>query len=398
MLVPRCGQLYNNHDKHVGFMIDHMPESMDEVLLPSKPLHGPLAPLPPRTPRLQDQVRHHPIHHHANPQCHQIQPGIGLEIVLPQHILPRLDGTPPVGRALVLLTREDHPAEGVRSQIAERVLDGTEMVEGLQEGRHLQRHDATHHGGHGEKHRGDVDGEPRVPEEGVEHDAHALAAVDDGEAVEDQDEVQRRGPGQARREDGEQAEEQGREDLKGDLGQGVLQEEGLDAVGVVVVFPVEDVALGGVDGHALEHADEIQRGDLLEEPESGGHAGLGVFKRREEEGDDHGEGKDLGRAGDDGDVIAAEVDDGALHQHREGDSQGRHVPSKATEFCWGCDIGGFAFHRLLGLTPIENEGADFFAAGSLSVLVLEVDGDEVECEICRIGRDRTIVTQGCKVW
>ena len=381
-------------------MIPHMSDNMKEVLNspPSKPLHSPLTPLPPRPPHLQDQVRHHPIYHHANAQRHQIQPGIGLEIVLPQHILPRLDGTLPVGRALVLLTREDDPAEGIRSQVAERVLDGTEIIEGLQEGRHPQRHDATHHGGHGQKNRGDVDGEPRVPEEGVEHDPHALAAVNNGEAVEDHDKIQRRGPGQARREDGEQAEEQGRDDLKGDLGQGVLQEEGLDAVGVVVVFPVEDVALGGVDGDALEHADEVQRGDLLEETEPGRHAGLGVFERREEEGDDDGEGEDLGGAGDDGHVVAAEVDDGAVHEHGEGDSQGRHVPSKATHFCWGCDVGGFEFHRWSRLIPVEDEGVDFLAAGGLSVLVLEVDGDEVECEICRIGRDRTFVPQGRKVW
>lgn len=272
------------------------------------------------------------------------------------------------------------------------------MVERLQEGRYLQRHDAAHHGRHGQEDRGDVDGEARVPEEGVEHDADALAAADDGEAVEDHHKVQRRGPGQARREDGEQAEERGRHDLEGDLGQGVLQEEGLDAVGVVVVFPVEDVALGGVDGDALEHADEIQGGDFLEETEAGRHAGLGVFQRREEEGDDNGEREDLGCAGDDGHVVAAEVDDGTVHQHREGDSQGRHVPSKATKFCWGCDVGGFTFHRWPSLIPIEDEGGDFFAAGGLSVLILEVDGDEVECEIGRIGRDRTFVTQGRKVW
>lgn len=62
------------------------------------------------------------------------------------------------------------------------------MVERLQKGGDIQRHDAAHEGGEGEDDRGDVDGEAGVVEEGVEHDADALAAIDDAETVEGDDE------------------------------------------------------------------------------------------------------------------------------------------------------------------------------------------------------------------
>ena len=117
------------------------------------------------------------------------------------------------------------------------------MVEGLQEGGDVEADDARHEGGDGEDDGGQVDGEAGVGEERVEHDADTLAAVDDAEGVEGHDEEEGRRAGQAGAEDGDGGEGETGEQLEGDFQDGVLQEEGLDRVGPVVVFAVED--LGG---------------------------------------------------------------------------------------------------------------------------------------------------------
>ncbi len=114
------------------------------------------------------------------------------------------------------------------------------MVKRLQETGDIKTQDAAHDGGDAEQHRGEVDGEARVRDEGVEDDADAFAAGDDDEAVEGDDEKEACGALEAGSEDGEDGEEEGGEDLEGEFGGGVLEEEGFDAVGTVIVFAVED--------------------------------------------------------------------------------------------------------------------------------------------------------------
>lgn len=125
------------------------------------------------------------------------------------------------------------------------------MIEGLQKGRHVQGHDAAHERGDGEDDGGDVDGEAGVVEEGVEHDADALAAVDDAEAVESDDEEELRGARETGGEVGEEGEDQRGDDLEGEFVDGVLAEEGLDGVSAIVVFAVEGVLLGSAIGVSL---------------------------------------------------------------------------------------------------------------------------------------------------
>ena len=47
-----------------------------------------------------------------------------------------------------------------------------------------------------------------------------------------------------------------------------MQEESFEGVGVVGVFAVEDVFLVRVDGHVLEHADEVEGAEFLDEAEA----------------------------------------------------------------------------------------------------------------------------------
>lgn len=121
------------------------------------------------------------------------------------------------------------------------------MIPRLQKRRDIQAHNTAHHSSDTEQDRSEVDGETGVRDEGVEDDADALAAGDDGEAVEGDDEEEACGAREAGGEDGEDGEEEGGEELEGELGGGVLDEKGFDAVGAVVVFAVEDW-MGCLDG------------------------------------------------------------------------------------------------------------------------------------------------------
>jgi len=91
------------------------------------------------------------------------------------------------------------------------------------------------------------------------------------------------------------------------------------------VFAVEDVALRGVDGHALQHAYKVERGEFLDEAEAGLHAVVVGFERGEEEGEDDGEAGDLGCPCDNGGGVAAEVDEASVHEEGEGDAEGGHA-------------------------------------------------------------------------
>lgn len=126
------------------------------------------------------------------------------------------------------------------------------MIERLQKSGDIQGHDAAHEGGDGEDDGGDVDGEAGVVEEGVEHDADALAAVDDAEAVEGDDEEEVRGAGETGGEVGEEGEDEGGDDFEGEFVDGVLAEEGFDGVGAIVVFAVEGVLFGSALVLALQ--------------------------------------------------------------------------------------------------------------------------------------------------
>lgn len=121
------------------------------------------------------------------------------------------------------------------------------MIPRLQKRRDIQAHNAAHHSSDTEQDRSEVDGETGVRDEGVEDDADALAARDDSEAVEGDDEEEACGARETGGEDGEDGEEEGGEELEGELGGGVLDEKGFDAVGAVVVFAVEDW-MGCLDG------------------------------------------------------------------------------------------------------------------------------------------------------
>lgn len=114
------------------------------------------------------------------------------------------------------------------------------MIPRLQKRRDVKAHNAAHDSSDTEQDRSKVDGKAGVRHEGVEDDADALAAGDDGEAVESDNEEEACGAREACGEDGEDGEEERGEELEGKFCGGVLEEEGFDAVGAIVVFAVED--------------------------------------------------------------------------------------------------------------------------------------------------------------
>ncbi|KAL9594813.1 MAG: hypothetical protein Q9179_005230, partial [Wetmoreana sp. 5 TL-2023] len=96
-----------------------------------------------------------------------------------------------------------------------------------------------------------IDREACVLDEGIEYNPYALAAVDDGEAVEcyDEEEIDRSG-------------QTGRND-------DCVREEGSnDDVSVIIVFAVKDGLFCGVDGDVLEHAEKVEGCESLDEAEA----------------------------------------------------------------------------------------------------------------------------------
>ena len=206
----------------------------------------PLFPAPVRALGFQEQVRHDAVAERHDAQRHEVDARVPVEVVQLQRLLPGGDGARPAGQLLRVGAGKGDAVQAVGRQVADGPFRRAEMVEGLQEGGDVQADDAGHEGGDGEDDGGQVDGEAGVGEEGVEHDADALAAVDDAEGVEGDDEEERGRAWEAGAEDGDGGEGEAGEDLEGDFEDGVLQEEGFDGVGAVVVFAVEDLGGGGV--------------------------------------------------------------------------------------------------------------------------------------------------------
>lgn len=92
--------------------------------------------------------------------------------------------------------------------------------------------------------------------EGVEEDSNRLAAGGDAEGVECDDEEELGGAREADGEDRENCKDQGGGDFEGDFVGEIGSKESGNAVGAVVVFFVENVALKRVDAHVLQHANE----------------------------------------------------------------------------------------------------------------------------------------------
>ena len=139
-----------------------------------------------------------------------------------QHSLPGTKSALPIRKSLILGAGKHQSTHGIRSQVSQAPFDRAEMIESLQERRDVQTHDAAHQGGNGQDYRGEVDGEARVRDEGVEDDADAFAAVDNGEAVEGYDEEELGRAGEAGSKVAEHGEQEASEDFKGELSDGVL--------------------------------------------------------------------------------------------------------------------------------------------------------------------------------
>ena len=104
----------------------------------------------------------------------------------------------------------------------------------------------THERPDGQDGAGHVEREARALEERVEDDADGLAAADDAECVERDDEVHRHGALEVDGDAAEEGEEQRGHDLERHLEHGIRDEERLEGVGPVVVF-LREVKHGKLD-------------------------------------------------------------------------------------------------------------------------------------------------------
>lgn len=85
-------------------------------------------------------------------------------------------------------TREGDTCKGVRSEVLRRVFHRTEVIESLEENRHVDAHDAAHEDADAEDRAGEIDREAGVCEECIEEDADRLTARGDAKGVEKDDE------------------------------------------------------------------------------------------------------------------------------------------------------------------------------------------------------------------
>lgn len=89
------------------------------------------------------------------------------------------------------------------------------------------------------------------------------------------------------------------------------------------MLTVEDVLFHGIDSDVLQHADEIECAEFLDEADSGLNGFVVIFQRGEEEGQDYGQADDLHDACHEQWRLTAEVDEAAVHEDRVGGEEGR---------------------------------------------------------------------------
>ena len=90
-----------------------------------------------RPHNLQQPIRQQPINNRAHTQRYDIDRRVRIQVIQAQDLLARRDGALAVGQALLRVAGEDDVAQGVGRQVADRVADGREEVDALEEVRHV---------------------------------------------------------------------------------------------------------------------------------------------------------------------------------------------------------------------------------------------------------------------
>lgn len=168
------------------------------------------------------------------------------------------------------------------------------------------------------------------------HDAETLAAGDDAEEIEEANEEHLARSWQSCAEIHQNGKDQTRHDLEGNFERDLLREESLDAVRAIVVLPVKDFLLAKVHSNVLQHANESESTEFVNETETCLHRFVLVAKWCEEERN-IGETRDEGCAGDEERKLAPKVDEGTLDEDRVGREEGGRFANQRPQLCEGED-------------------------------------------------------------
>lgn len=208
--------------------------------------------------------------------------GVDVQAIEVQDLLAGLDGTAAVAELLGGRAGELDAAQAVARQGADLPLDGADVVDAREEAVDADAQHATQVDRDGQDDRHDADGEARVREHGEEDDAEALAARHDAEGRVRHEEIHAGRATQSRGKYGQAAEDARRHQLHRNLNRRVVQEERFEGIGAVAIFVVVYVPFGGIQGDAVQHADEEHAGHGLHEADSGLHSVVVRLERGEE--------------------------------------------------------------------------------------------------------------------
>lgn len=100
------------------------------------------------------------------------------------------------------------------------------------------------------------------------------------------------------------------------------------------MFAVEDVALGRVDGNILQHTDEVESAEFLDETEPGLNRVVIMFEGGEEEGENDGEPDNLHNTRDEKGWLAAKIDKGPVDEDGVGRDEGRGFADQRAKLSW----------------------------------------------------------------
>ena len=120
------------------------------------------------------------------------------------------------------------------------------------------------------------------------HDAQTLPIVYDAEAVEKAHKEHLWRPRQASCQIRQYGKHQACANLKWNFQGDVLREESLNAIRAIIVLSVEDVFLHRIDGDILQHTDEVEGAEFLDEADPCLDGFVVVLERGKEENEDYG--------------------------------------------------------------------------------------------------------------
>jgi hypothetical protein len=120
------------------------------------------------------------------------------------------------------------------------------------------------------------------------HNPQTLPRINNTEAIKKAHKEHLRRPRQPSRQICQNRKDQARSNLKWYLERDILRKESLNTIRPIITLSVKDVFLHRIDSNVLQHADEIESAEFLDEADARLYRFVVIFQRSEEESEDYG--------------------------------------------------------------------------------------------------------------